>query len=93
MAHPSLAQREECDKIYVSWIWLVGIIVLLTGAAAAGVFEYTHDQDGQDARIELQRLDIIQLQTDYRIVQRNSQKLDTIMSMVKTIKIKGGFHG
>ena len=43
---------EACKNVFVSWFWLVGILVVLAGAAWGASAVYTSREASQEARLD-----------------------------------------
>ena len=71
--------QDRCDHIYVSWVWMIGIIVTLAGAVLAGAMMYAPREAKQDAILSDHEKRIVELHG----VQ---QDLDTIKTILRARK-------
>ena len=73
---------SECKSIFVSWVWLVGILVGLFAAGVGGTVAYVRAEMKQDQMIEKQNEKI-----DARIsaVERVIFNQDTIKGMLRSL--------
>jgi hypothetical protein len=46
-----MSNIEECKNIFVSWLWMVGIIAAFAGCAGGLTWVYASQQTAQDNRI------------------------------------------
>lgn len=71
--------QESCDKRYVSWIWLVGILIALLGVGIT--FAWTGGAKTENTKNILSnhetRLERLEIATD---------KIDTIIAIVKDLR-------
>jgi hypothetical protein len=85
---------SECKNVFVSWKWLVGIIVGIIMASILATMAYTNHenaQDGLDAHLTEQtnsidlRLNAVERKMDDYVV-RNMSDLDTVKKLLRKKK-------
>jgi H+/gluconate symporter-like permease len=66
---------EECSRYFVSWAWMIGIIISLSGAVIAGVMMYAPLEAKQDAILSDHEKRIVEMHG----VQENLDTIKTIL--------------
>ena len=75
----SAYQVEECKSIFVSWAWMIGIIVSLSTAVVAGVVFYLPLENKQAALLENHEKRIV-------VLEKIDMNLDTIKQILREKK-------
>jgi hypothetical protein len=72
-------QFEECKSSFVSWVWMIGIIVTLSSAVIAGVMMYLPLENKQSALLENHEKRIL-------VLEKINLDLDTIKQILRERK-------
>jgi len=72
-------QIEECKSIFVSWVWMIGILITLSGAVIAGVVMYLPLENKQTALLENHEKRIV-------VLEKIDMNLDTIKQILREKK-------
>jgi hypothetical protein len=75
--------RNECDKVYVSWLWLVGILVVMAATFVGAGMNYSKEQEIQNSNIKAIGVKTEAIYTNLEQIKENSNKLDTILARLR----------
>ncbi len=75
--------REECDKVYISWPWFIGIMIVLFGGAIGVNNKYAKEQNAQDAAITSMGVKTDLIASDIKLIKENNGKLDTLLMLAR----------
>lgn len=67
---------EHCKAVFVSWVWMIGVLVGLVGVVSGGAYVYARAEAKQEQAIEALDGRVVQ-------VQRVYADLDTIKTMLR----------
>jgi uncharacterized membrane protein YukC len=76
-------QQEHCDRVYISWVWGIGIIISSVAVIAGGSYAYASHETKQETTIEDQSKSITDIVTRVKSLERMGNDLDSIKYWVR----------
>jgi hypothetical protein len=73
------AQLDECKSIFISWSWMIGIVISLAGTVVAGIMIYMPMEAKQDALL-------LKCQEKTERLEMVKSDLDTIKAILRVVK-------
>lgn len=70
-------QVEECKNVFVSWAWMIGVVISLSTAVVAGVVFYVPLENKQVALLENHEKRIV-------VLEKIDLNLDTIKQILRS---------
>ena len=67
---------DDCKAVFVTWIWMIGILVSLVGFVGGGAYMYAGAESVQDQKIE-------KLCDDVDKIGKVHDDLDTIKTLLR----------